>query len=248
MIFRHKAVNDLFRFLRHDIIEDGCESRDYGPPETGLSLAILAFSSTLLTSGWKVTWLHFLDREVFQCVRFLRDKKMTTFFRVADLDLILSEEEEAGSQHLMIVRDSRMFPVHQICDRKCRQWFLLNEEVAMDRLIENSSTGMSDSNTEETDEMLGTKPFCFFSWEQNDYNLAVKLLKHKQFRDRIMANLDIENSDSDMEDEKKFDGQQDPDITKVEALLKINFFSPAEVPDTCFRTQQTKQRYPFARL
>ena len=73
--------------------------------------------------------------------------------------------------------------------------------------------GTLDSNTEETDNMLGTKLFCLFSWEQDDYNLAVQ---HKQFRDRVIANLDIENSESDTEDEEKIDGQEGPGTAVVE--------------------------------
>jgi len=225
MIFRRKTFNDLFEFLCNDVIAGGRAGRVYGPPGTGKSLAILAFSSTLLEQGWKVTWLHFSDRKKFECIRFLQNRKMTTFFLAADLDLILDETEMTGSKHLMIVdgiRDSRTFPVHQECARKCRDWYLSNAGVAAAtvRFVENSSMGALDSNSEETDRMLRIKKFCMFSWELEDYSLAVQ---QEKFRDQIMDNLDTDVSD----DEELIDGsdsQQKSDIAKVEALLKAKFF------------------------
>jgi len=224
MIFRRKAFDDLIGFLQDYVIERGCAGRVYGPPGTGKSLAILAFSSTLLCSEWKVTWLHFSDRDIFECIRFFGDRKMTAYLRLTDLDEILYEKEQDGSKHLMIVdgiRDSRIYPMHQTCARKCRQWFLLNKKGTSVRLVENSSMGVLDSNTEETDRMLHTETFCMFSWDQNDYKLAVN---HEVFRAQIMANLDTEISEPDTEDEEGIHSQQGSDITKVEALLKAKFF------------------------
>jgi hypothetical protein len=228
MIFRRKTFDDMFKFLRDDVIAGGCAGRVYGPPGTGKSLAILAFSSTLLEQGWKVTWLHFSDRNKFECIRFLQDRKMTTFFVAADLDLILNEREETNSKHLMIVdgiRDLRTFPVHQECARKCRDWYQSNArvETATVQFVENSSMGALDYNSEETDRILRVRKFCMFSWELEDFISAVQ---QETFRDQIMVNLDTDVSESDTEDEEQFDGSdsQKKNIANVDALIKAKFF------------------------
>ena len=219
--------NDLFQFLHNTVVAKCCLGRVYGPPGIGKSLAMLAFSSTLVHDGWKVIWLHLSDRHLYECIRFHDDRKETTFFHVGDLDQILPHTVEHGSKLFVIldgIRDSISFPKHQEVATKCRQWYLMHVDPRADsgqvRLVENSSMSSLELNTEETDRMLATEPFCMFSWAQSDYNVAVE---HKEFREQIMQNLDVEIDDSDLEDEGTAlsDGQ---DLRKVRALLKAKFF------------------------
>ena len=227
ILFRSKALHELFQFLERDVLGNGCLGRVYGPPGTGKSLAIIAFSSTLLSLEWNITWLHFSDRRKLECVRFQKTCKMTRYFYVDDLDRVLPNEEDLKTaKHLVIldgIRDSRLYPEHQKGARTCREWYLSNRSGSTIRLIENSSIGALDSNTEETDRMLKTAEFCMFSWESTDYNLAVE---DKDFRDQIAPYLDTVDVDESESSEECVQTPLDHDLElcRVRARLKAKFF------------------------
>ena len=229
LLFRRKAFEELFEFLQHQVMQSGCFGRVYGPPGTGKSLAILAFASTQRLLGWNVTWLHCSDRDVFECIRFLHDCRMTTLFSKDDLENVLPHGDELDMKHLVIldgIRDSTAFPEHQKIARKCRTWYLMNRAQKIIRFVENSSTGVMGVNTEETDKLLRTEKFCLFSWELDDYLSAVQSTEFlERTKEYLDANISDESDESDESDSEESAGNRpNADSKKAQADVRAKFF------------------------
>ncbi|KAK5665313.1 hypothetical protein QVD99_008145 [Batrachochytrium dendrobatidis] len=199
ILYCRPTFHEQFSFLREKVIDNGVLGWILGPPGTGKSTTVLAFSSTLDKNDWVVTWIHLYIDCYPVCVRLEGDSKKSQEIYDSNIDKLFDilHKVDESKQHIVFIDGyTSNGQKHIDVQQACYSW--LEEDREKRRLVVVCSMSSRYKAKLEEDMLLNLKQFNVYSWKEEEYIHAVQ---NDEFFNHVKAVLDSDlQIDSSRED------------------------------------------------
>ncbi|KAE9121029.1 hypothetical protein PF010_g7268 [Phytophthora fragariae] len=217
MLYRRSGVNDLWTYLKDEVLVGNKKPFIVGPSGVGKSVSTLSFAASLDRVEWSVLWIHL---GVPSSCLMMRTKEYWEFTNMTGFVL-----PRVADEKLFVFVDG-----YKACDAhdKFLSYVMVQLSKENGRLVVCSAMSALGERNAEADELKNIEAFFMYSWKQEEY---LEAIADDAFYASVADKLDATyehnevNVDDDSDEDAEDGSADDQESEKCRALALKGYYA-----------------------